>query len=257
MKHEKPISQNNSKAKKILFRISIAAVFICATIFIINLPKKIQDDYIKSLPENSQYSVTLGNEIEADSISEINEYLRSFERTSSKINTVAVSDDMEKELLKKSQSAFRRIQLNDHGAMYIYIDITNKISKKLSSYTESTIEYGGAEISADIITTDCYDNDNNISSVFFYQVNITVFFPEWEQYWLIFSPDLENIFAFYYTNSSTPENIYSEYTDQLGWYEYSDDGSYLKINALFLSYLTKNSTEYNSEYFPETLDEYE
>lgn len=256
MKHEKQVSKNNSRAKKILFPTVLAVLLVCATAFIINLPQKIQYDYIKSLPENSQYAVSVGNEIEASSIEEINEYLQSFERINSQSNTVVISNDMKKEILKKSQTAFRQFQLANNGAMNTYMDLINETSNKLSAYTESSVYYGAIEISADIITTDCYDKDNNISTVFFYQVNITVFYPEWEQYCFYFSPDLENIFAFYYVNGYTPENIFANYTDEFGWYEYSADGNYLKINELFASYLTKNSTESDGGYIPKTVSEY-
>lgn len=256
MKLEKQISQNHSKAKRIIFRIALVTVLVCATVFIINLPQKIQNDYIKSLPENSQYEVSVGNEIEVTSIYEINEYLKSFERTYSQSNTVAVSDDMKKELLKKSQSAFRKLQLNANGTMSTYSDIANDTSKKLSAYTEATVDSRWIEITADIITTDCYDQDNNITTIFFYQVNITVEYPEWEQYCFYLSPDLENIFYFCYMNNNTPYYIFANYSDQLGWYEYSTDGNYLKVNELILSYLNKNSNEYNSEYIPDTPREY-
>lgn len=256
MKHEKQISQNHSKAKIIIFRIALVTVFVCATVFIINLPQKIQNDYIKSLPENSQYEVSLGNEIEATSIAEINEYLKSFERTYSQSNTVAISDEMKKEILKKSQTALRGLQLEFSGAISSYLDIIRDTSKKLSSYTESYIDSGEIEITADIITTDCYDQDNNITTVFFYQINITVEYSQWEQYCFYFSPDLENIFYFCYMNSNTPYYILANYSDQLGWYEYSTDGNYLKVNELILSYLAKNSAEYESEYIPDTPGEY-
>lgn len=255
MKHEKQISQNHSKAKRIIFRIVLVTVLVCATVFIINLPQKIQNDYIKSLPENSQYEVSVGNEIEAKSMDEINKYLMSFERTNSQSNTVAISDEMKKEILNKAQIAFRQLLINNNGTMSTCIDIINDISKKLSGFTESYIDEGNIEMSADIITTDCYDKDNNISTVFFYQVNILVSYPQWEQYVFYFSPDLENIFAFYYVNDNTADNIYSNYTDEFGWYEYSDNGNYLKINGLFESYLMKNNTEYDSVYIPEIRNE--
>lgn len=256
MKHEKQISQNHSKAKRIIFRIALVTVLVCATVFIINLPQKIQDDYIKSLPENFQYEVSVGNEIEAKSMDEINKYLMSFERTNSQSNTVVISDEMKKEILKISQTALRGLQLELNGAISTYLDIIRDTSKKLSSYTESYIDSGEIEITADIITTDCYDQDNNITTVFFYQVTITVEYPQWEQYCFCFSPDLENIFSFYYMNNNTMENILSNYTDESGWYEYSTDGNYLKINELFLSYLNKNSNEYDSEYITDTPREY-
>ena len=101
IKHEKQIAQNHSKAKRIIFRIALVTVLICATVFIINLPQKIQNDYIKSLPENSQYEVSVGNEIEAKSMDEINKYLMSFERTNSQSNTVVISDEMKKEILNQ------------------------------------------------------------------------------------------------------------------------------------------------------------
>ena len=255
MKYEKQISQNNSKAKPKIFRIFLVAVLICTTVFIISLPKKIQDDYIKSLPENSQYSVYVGNEIEANSIAEINKYFQSFEKTISKNNTVAISDEMKKEILNKAQIAFRRLLLYGNGAMSTYLDIISDISKKLYGFTESYIDEGNIEISADIVTTDCYDKENNISTVFFYQVNIMVSYPEWEQYGFYFSPDLENIFAFYYMNNNVTDDIFSNCTDEFGWYEYSTDGSYLKINALFESYLMKNNTEYDNIYIPKIRNE--
>lgn len=255
MKHEKQISQNHSKAKRIIFRIALVTVLVCATVFIINLPQKIQNDYIKSLPENSQYEVSVGNEIETKSMDEINKYLMSFERTNSQSNTVAISDEMKKEILNKAQIAFRQLLINNNGTMSTCIDIINDISKKLSGFTESYIDEGNIEISADIITTDCYDKDNNISTVFFYQINIMVAYPEWEQYYFYFSPDMENIFSFSYSDGSNPSNIYSNYADEIVWYEYSDDGSYLKINVLFESYLMKNNTEYDNEYIPEIRNE--
>lgn len=258
MKNEKQVSKNSSRAKKILFRTVLVTVLVCATAFIINIPQKIQYNYIKSLPENSQYAVSVGNEIEANSIAEINKYLQSFERTNSQSNTVAISNDnMKKEILKKSQSALRRLQLDNNSNVSEYLDIIRDISKKLSSYTESYVDLDTIEIFADIITTTCYDEDNNISTVFFYQINIMAAYPEWEQYYFYFSSDMENIFAFYYyINSYTPENIFANYTDEFGWYEYSTDGNYLKINELFASYLTKNSTEYDGGYIPETVSEY-
>lgn len=256
IKHEKQISQNHSKAKIIIFRIALVTVLICATVFIINLPQKIQNDYIKSLPENSQYELSVGNEIEAKSMDEINKYLMSFERTNSQSNTVVISDEMKKEILKISQIAIRGLQLEVNGSYAAYLDIVRNISKKLSTYTESYIDSGEIEITADIITTDCYDKDNNISTVFFYQVNITVEYPEWEQYCFYLSPDLENIFYFCYMNNNTPYYIFANYSDQLGWYEYSTDGNYLKVNELILSYLNKNSNEYDSEYITDTPGEY-
>lgn len=256
MKHEKQISQNHSKAKRIIFRIALVTVLICATVFIINLPQKIQNDYIKSLPENSQYEVSVGNEIEAKSMDEINKYLMSFERTNSQSNTVVISDEMKKEILKISQTALRGLQLELNGEISTYLDIIRDTSKKLSSYTESYIDSGGIEITADIITTDCYDKDNNISTVFFYQINIIVEYPQWEQYCFYLSPDLENIFYFCYMNNNTPYYIFANYSDQLGWYEYSTDGNYLKVNELILSYLNKNSNEYDSEYITDTPGEY-
>lgn len=255
IKHEKQIAQNHSKAKRIIFRIALVTVLICATVFIINLPQKIQNDYIKSLPENSQYEVSVGNEIEAKSMDEINKYLMSFERTNSQSNTVVISDEMKKEILKISQTALIGLQLELNGAISTYFDIIRDTSKKLSSYTESYIDSGGIEITADIITTDCYDKDNNISTVFFYQINIIVEYPQWEQYCFYFSSDLKNVFYFYYMNSNASNDDYSSYNSGLVWYEYCDDGSYLKSNVMFESYLMKNSTEYDNVYIPEIRNE--
>lgn len=57
-------------------------------------------------------------------------------------------------------------------------------------------------------------------------------------------------------NNNTPYYIFANYSDQLGWYEYSTDGNYLKVNELILSYLNKNSNEYDSEYITDTPGEY-
>ena len=107
----------------------------------------------------------------------------------------------------------------------------------------------------DRITTDCYDKDNNISTVFFYQINIIVEYPQWEQYCFYFSSDLKNVFYFYYMNSNASNDDYSSYNSGLVWYEYCDDGSYLKSNVMFESYLMKNSTEYDNVYIPEIRNE--
>lgn len=250
MKHEKQMVPKISKAKKMIFRTVLVAMLICATAFIINLPKKIQDDYIKSLPENFQYAVFLGNEIEADSIAEINKYLESFDKVVSQVNTASVSDNTKKEILKKSQSALKRLQLNSNGAMSEYLDVLKEISNRLSSYTESYIDEGSIEVYANIFTTDCYDKDNNISTVFFYNVDIEVLSPEWEHYNFYFSPDFENIFALVYSDGGDNGELLSGYTDDYGWYVYSSDGSYLRINELFLYYLINGKEYDDGSYIP-------
>lgn len=251
MKHEKQITKKPSKVKRVIFSIVLAAALVCATVFIINLPQKIQNDYIKSLPENSMYPISVGNKIEADSMSEINKYLQSFERINSQSSTVTVSDEMKKEILKKSQTALRSLPLEFNGAVSAYLDTLIDASKKLSAYNESSLDSGEIEIYTDIMTTDCYDKDNNLSSVFFYQVNIMASYPRWEQYNFYFSPDLENIFSFSYSDGSNPDDIYSDFSGEFVWYEYSGDGSYINVNSYFGSYLTKTNSEYDGGYFPD------
>lgn len=250
MKHEKQTVPKNSKAKKIIFRTVLVTILVCATAFIINLPKKIQNDYIKSLPENFQYAVSVGNKIEADSIDEINTYLTSFDKIVSQVNTAAISDDIKKKILKKSQSALKRLQLNNSDTTPDFLDVLKEISNRLSSYNESYIDEGSIEVYADIFTTDCYDNYNNISTVFFYNVNIEVFYPQWEQYNFYFSQNLENIFALIYSDGSDNGELLAGYTDDCGWYEYSADGSYLKINELFLYYLINGKEYDDGSYIP-------
>jgi len=56
-------------------------------------------------------------------------------------------------------------------------------------------------------------------------------------------------------NSNASKDNYSGYKSGLVEYEYCDDGSYLKSNVMFESYLMKNSTEYDNVYISEIRNE--
>lgn len=253
MKHERK-EHKKSWFKRTVKYILLTALLLFSTIFIINMPQKILDDYINSLPENKTYSVSIKNELPADSISEINQYFGSFYRTESNQNVINVDEEIQGKILEKIKNSFSYLFFDTNGINSEYTDFLRILSDKLQAFTEDDINNKNLELYVYILTTDCYGGDDSYSSITLYNIDMVSLYPEEERYSFYLSENMDSIFSLRYYNMdmyADSGNVSVFYDEKTGIYSFDNDFSYLALNAefeFFLSYVNENDFPISSQF---------
>lgn len=247
MKRKTDTSKRPLPIKKFFFNLLLALALAGITVFILNIPRKIQDDYLNAPPEFSQTLISIKDETQANSISEINSYLSSFNRTESHQNVVNADEKIKRDIVSKVQKSLDKLLENCDDIDGSYLQILKLLSSKLNSFANG-FDDGETSIYLYIITTDCYNSYGNLTTLIFYNVDITARIGQdfEEQYSFYLSDNMDSLFSLNYTNSITNGNIISAYSETLGQYSYSEDGNYAFINHDFDFYLNYSMERYEN-----------
>lgn len=248
MKHKIKTSKKPLNIKRFFFNFLLILTLGGITIFIINIPRKIHDDYLNAPPEFYQISISIKDETQASTIPEINEYLGSFTRTESHQNVVNVDAKTKSDILSKVQKSLDKLleSCNDVGENYS--ENLKVLSGKLESFCGNDSYDDEVNIYVYIITTECYSSSSDLTTLIFYNVDIIANQGQdyEEQYSFYLSDNMDSLFSLNYANSNTDSNIISSYSETLGQYSYSEDGNYTYINQDFDFYLNYNMERYES-----------
>lgn len=239
---KKPLS-----IKKFFFNFLLILALGGITLYIINIPRKIHDDYLNAPPEFSQTSISIKDETQANTISEINSYLSSFNRTEAHQNVVNADEKIKRDIVSKAQKSLDKLLESCDDIDGSYLQILKLLSSNLNSFANGSYD-GESYIYVYIITTDCYSSSGDLNTLIFYNVDITANIGQnfEEQYSFYLSDNMDSLFSLNYTNSITNGNIISAYSETLGQYSYSEDGNYTFINQDFDFYLNYNMERYEN-----------